>query len=212
MASRLVVVVVLLLSACAWATPVRVACLGDSITATAAARDTITFPGRLEIALNGAHPGGYTVGNFGVSATTTSQHVTTWANSIRSKGYDVLVLLTGVNDFATGVTGATAWTNADTIITQALADGLTVVVVTTLPWGGYSGWTAGKQTETDTFLTSLRARASITLVDTYPAFETAAGSDLLKASYNDGAAADGLHLDTDGDNALVAAIRAAWGV
>lgn len=209
MVSRALVAMCLLVGAPAWAAPVSVACLGDSITRGYPTYDNITYPGRLEIALNGAHPGGYTVGNFGVDGSRSSAHLTTWTNSIRGKGYDAVVILSGVNDLIAGISGATVWGNIDTIVTQALADGMVVVLVTTLPWRGYSGYSFPKQDEQDILLASIRARSGVIVVDAYPSFETTPGSDMLNASYGAG---DSLHLDTDGDNALVSLIMSAWGV
>lgn len=187
----------------------KIACIGDSITYTAATRANIPYPHRLEMTLNSAHPGEYVVANFGVSATTSSQHLTTWTNSIRNKGYDILVIISGVNDLAAGTAGATVWTNVDTIVTQALADGMTVVLFTTLPWKGYTLWTADKQTETDALLTSIRARSGVTLIDLYPSWETAPGSDIMLSEYDVG---DGLHPNSTGSDALAAAVHSALGL
>lgn len=191
------------------ATLTTIACLGDSITYTAQTRANVPWPNKLETSLNTAHPGTYAVANFGVSGSTSSQHVTTWTNSIDNKGYDILVIMSGVNDLNAGTAGATVWTNIDTIITAALADGMTVVLFTVLPWKGYVGWAAAEQTETDALLTSIRARASVTLIDTYPAWETSAGSDIMVAVYDVG---DGLHPNAAGSNELAALVKTALGL
>lgn len=208
MACRILALIVALYAGSAGAVT-KIACLGDSITYTAATRADIPYPHRLEIDLNTAHPGEYVVANFGVSGSTSSQHVTTWTNSIRNKGFNILVIMSGVNDLAAGTAGATVWTNIDSIITQALSDGMTVVLFTVLPWGGYLGWDAAKQTETDALLASIRARASVTLIDTYPSWETSAGSDIMIAVYDVG---DGLHPNASGSDNLAALVKTALGL
>lgn len=184
----------------------KIAWLGDSITWGGPARTTIPPPMRLQMLIEAGHPReGHIVANFGVSGATTNDNKTSWTNQIRSKGYDTLVFLSGVNDCLQDISAATAWSNQDSVITQALADGMTVVLITTLPWGNTASWTSGRQTLTDTLLVSQRARSGVVLLDAYPGFETAAGSKLLKASYDVG---DGLHLNLTGSDALAAAVYA----
>jgi lysophospholipase L1-like esterase len=168
----------------------QVACLGDSITYTASNRAPIPYPHQLEHLLNEASPGQYAVSNFGTPGHRSDQNLSTWTNYIRGRGYDVLVLLTGINDIVQDVTGANAWTSVNQIVDEAKSDGLTVILVTTLPFKGYSGWTSGRQTQLDALLTSIRAEGGLTLLDLYPSWETSAGSDIMKAAYDVG---DGLH-------------------
>jgi len=134
-----------------------IACLGDSITFGGITRTPVPWPHLLEDSLNAQYPGQYTVSNFGTPAHTAAQNLSTWTTNIRGKGYEVLVVLTGINSILTGVTGANTWTSINTIVDEAKADGMTVVLITTLPFKTYSGWTAGLQTQLDALLTSIRA-------------------------------------------------------
>lgn len=119
------------------------------------------------------------------------------------------MLLTGINDIVQDVTGATAWSYINQIVDEAKSDGMTVLLVTTLPFGSYSGWTSGRQAELDALLTSERAETGLTVVEMYPAWETVAGSDIMKAAYDVG---DGLHPGVDGTAQLAADVEAALGL
>jgi lysophospholipase L1-like esterase len=207
MITRLVVVAVLVFASLAHAVPVRVAVIGDSIAFSAKERVNVGVCLRIERRLNERTPGRYSVGSFAVSSTTAAQHLTAWTNQIRNRGFQGIVLAsTPVNSFIADVTGAAAFSDINTIITQALADGLWVVAMTTLPWGAYSLWSTPRQTQTDAYLTSIRGRAAITLVELYPTFEQSAGSKTLKVSFAD---PDLLHLNTAGNDALADALFAA---
>ena len=199
---------VLLLSDAAQAIT-QVACLGDSITLTASSRATKPYPHQLEHQLNALYPGEYAVANYGTGAHRSDQNLTTWTNNIRGRGFDVLVLLTGINDIVQDVSAATAWGNINTIVDEAKSDGLTVVLITVMPFGSYTSWTVGRQAVLDTLLTSIRAETGLTVLDLYPSWETSAGSDILLASYDVG---DGLHPGETGTTALATAVRGALGL
>lgn len=186
-----------------------IACLGDSITYTSVARAPVPWPHILETSLNAQYPGQYTVSNFGTPGHTASQNLSTWTSSIRGKGYEILVVLTGINSILTDVTGANTWTSINTIVDEAKADGMTVVLITTMPFGSYTDWTAGRQTQLDALLTSIRAEGGVTLVDLYPDWETSPGSDQLLAAYDVG---DFLHINAAGCTNLAGRVETALGL
>lgn len=211
MACRLLALL-LLLAAPAQAVT-TIAFLGDSLTATAVSRAPIPWSHLIEVSLNAQYPGQYACANYGTGGHTAAQNLTTWTNNIRGRGVDVLVVLTGINGIVLDQTGATVWTSINQIVDEAKADGLTVVLITTTPFGNYIGWTAGRQTELDSLLTSIRAEGGVTLLDLYPSWEElvdgGGGSDDLRADYDVG---DGSHFNTAAQAALAAAVETALGL
>lgn len=204
---RALLLVLLLASPAQAATDI--ACLGDSITYTAISRAPIPWPHIIEDALNAQYPGDYTVSNYGTPGHTAAQNLTTWTNSIRGKGYEILIVLTGVNGLLAGTAGATVWTSINQIVDEAKTDGMTVVLITILPFKSYIGWSAAIQTQTDTVLTSIRAEPGLTVLDLYPSWEQSAGDDILKVSYDIG---DGLHPNQTGVEQLAVDVEGALGL
>jgi lysophospholipase L1-like esterase len=90
-----------LLASAAWADPVKVACVGDSITAGVGAATGWSYPGQLQRMLGTAN---YTVRNFGVSGATLLRHGDrpyekqgAFKDALKFQP-DIVILMLGTND------------------------------------------------------------------------------------------------------------------
>lgn len=176
----------------------RVACVGTSITNGPPSRIHVPYPQLIELALNARTPGGYSVANYGVLSSTSAAHLATWTNNVRNRGFTVLMLESGINDLIIGSAAAAIWATIDTIITQALSDGLVVVLLGILPWGGYSSWNAARQTQTDALLALMVARGGVTYVNPYPTWLAGGVGVTMRADWT----TDGLHPNNTGNAVL----------
>lgn len=179
-----------------------VAMIGDSIT-----RSDTSAPTRVPLEVSKITR--KVVMNDAVSGETAAQCATRFNASVANKGYATTVIFCWVNSLNNGVTAAATFVSLQAMADAARAEGQKVVMVRTSPWATYSGWTAGKQTETDALWVLQQAycstySSSTTCVDTA---SLGTGSPLqLQAGYDYG---DGLHLNAAGAVALAALIAAA---
>lgn len=184
----------------------KVACQGDSITNTAPSRADMPYPTKLEFLMGASH----SVGNHGVLSALISGASTMFTNSITGKGFTHDVLLIGVNDILAGTSGATAYTAWAVLANAIRSAGLTLIPCTVMPFGNYTGWSAGKQTELaalNASIASYAATNSLTLVDLYAGMGDTDPTK-LKASYDCG---DGLHPNQAGANQMATLVATALG-
>lgn len=160
--------------------------LGDSLTE--GATGAYPWPARLTAALAPS----IGVANQGKSGDTAAQAATRYTNAIAGQGFYGLILMVGINDITADTPAATIWTAQNGTITTALAAGMPVVLLTTLPFGNSSDWSAPRQVQLDALLVSQRARAGVTLVDLNALMST---GNALSAAYDYG---DGKHLNDTG--------------
>lgn len=184
----------------------RVAVIGDSTAAGFAA--DVSFSQELQ----NDYAAQRAVMNRGISGAAYSGISTAYTVSVAGRDHQYLVLLGGVNDILTDVTGATAFGNYNTgIITDAIAAGIYAKIVwcTPLPFGNYAGWTAGRQTQMDALLTSIRGRSGTNLVicDIEADFDD--GAKKMKVIYDSG---DGLHPNQAGEDRMKVLIKASLGI
>lgn len=120
-----------------------VACLGDSLTFNVSAL-TLTWPELLDLALfpnRGAS-------NNGLSGYTVAQIHARYTADVRGL-YPAMTVLAGANDLIAGTSATTMWnTDYKPMLDDAVAQGIKVLAFTMPPWGTFSGWTSGKQTQT----------------------------------------------------------------
>lgn len=87
-----------------------------------------------------------TIANSAKSGDTIQGMQARYDASIKGQGGRGLVFTGGVNNFnVLNEDGPTAWGRAESLINEALADGLRVLAIGFGGWSGYSGWTSGKQ-------------------------------------------------------------------
>lgn len=124
-----------------------------------------------------------------------------------SKGYNTLVYGGGTNDLSSSVSGATLATATQSLLSDALAQGHSLVVVGVLPRGGSAGWTLAMETERVAYNTAMQtwcALVGAVYVDPSSMGTGASPIDALKAQY---AAPDSLHLTRAGARALAALVK-----
>lgn len=131
--------------------------------------------------------------NAGIGGYTSANLKTLWETSYRGGSYTHLLILIGTNDLASGVASATIIANIDSIVTQALEDGLDVTLCTILPRKNGASYSAGLQTRLEEVNAWILAREDVTAVDTYVAMGDT-DPMALKASYD----TDGLHPNATG--------------
>jgi lysophospholipase L1-like esterase len=128
---------------------------------------------------------------------------------VKAKGYDGVAILSSINDPAGDVPTSTSTANINSIVDEALEEGLKVVLCTPTPFGNYAGWNASRQQLLDDFNAWIRAKAAgdprIALVEAYDAMGDADPQDLL-AAYDSG---DGVHFSAAGDQAFADLVESA---
>jgi lysophospholipase L1-like esterase len=180
----------------------QIAALGDSITAGIYDTTLTPYPETLA-GLEGptvmAH-------NFGIGANGTEQVLMRWRADVRGRGFPKMVLLAGINDVNVDMPSAFTIANLETIIDEARADGMTVVVMTLLPGGKPGG--DPKRVELDAVNAWLRTNVPLKgaiLVDAYAALDDGTGA--MAAAYDiDGGS---LHPSQAGLDLIAALVSAA---
>ncbi len=114
--------------------------LGDSISAGSVSAP-IMPPSELTQII------GRTVWNKGLPADNAAGCLSRWTNRIRGKNYSTLIYACGTNDMIAGSVPAahTAWTASQTVLDQALADGMRVFAGNILPEGAAVGYNTNVQ-------------------------------------------------------------------
>lgn len=162
-----------------------IAWLGDSIIAGTGSTPN-TPPMQLKTVTD---PG--SAFNLATGGYTTTQCATRYTSAaVAGAGHRTLIWSCGVNDMATGVSGATAWANAQAVVTAARAAGLKVIITSIMPWKNSAGWTAGKQTETVAYNAAASAWAGANgalYVDLFTPMGGGGGDpDVLAVAYDSG--------------------------
>lgn len=187
---------------CPVETATTVACLGDSITNGVVVGVDYTFPRQLQAALGTMWP----TANHGISGQRVDQMLARLRTNIVGKGYTRLVLLGGINDIIQDLTAAAIYANIQTVVSEAAADGMTVYVLTVLPFGdSVPYWSAPRQAVLEALNALIMGGTGYTPIDTYTALQDPADLDALLPAH---AQADGLHLDESGTGAMAVAVDA----
>jgi lysophospholipase L1-like esterase len=176
------------------------AALGDSLTE--GATGIYPWPARVTANLRSTS---YAVANQGKSGGTASDANTRWTNQVKGQGFHGLVLFIGINDILAGTSAATIFTSISATVTDALAQGIPVVVMTLSPFGTYVSWTSGKQTQWAALNTSIRALAGVTVLDAASFMADPNNAANLNPAYDFG---DGLHFNDTGFVAMAAQVQA----
>jgi hypothetical protein len=155
--------------------------------------------------------------NKGIGGNTTAQMLArfnTDAIGNTSPG-DGIIIQGGINNIlSTADTAQDILDDIDAMIALSLTNDRVPIVMMILPWKGYSGWDAGKQTITDDVNTGIIARevTNVVLVvtDQYDRMEDATNADYMITGYDK----DGLHPTYSGDHAVsrinLDTIKPAW--
>lgn len=178
--------------------------LGDSITFGG-----VSAPTRPphELRTNYAAASSRMVQNAGWPGDTVAQMKTRWDSYIAQSGFGTLVFLGGINDLRIGTSAATTYATAVQILNDARSRGMTVVVLGVTPWKNWVEWTAGRQTETDSYNALLSAWAGANGATYVSTDSLGTGSPLaLAPAYDSG---DGLHPNAAGSTALAALVAGA---
>lgn len=181
-----------------------IAWLGDSIIAGTGSTPN-TPPMQLKTVTD---PG--SVFNLATGGYTTTQCATRYTSAtVAGGGHRTLIWSCGVNDMATGVSGATAWANAQAVVAAARAAGLKVIITSIMPWKNSAGWTAGKQTETAAYNAAASAWASANgalYVDLFTPMGGGGGDpDVLAVAYDSG---DLIHPNATGAGIIASLVGA----
>lgn len=141
----------------------------------------------------------YLVRNFGISGHRTGQALDRWRNRVRPASPDVVVVWVGSNDLFNDVPTAEAFANLETIVSEAVGDGASVLVATIPPMGKRAGWTPAIQANLEQYNDWIRHLPSthpgVLVIDTYSAMGLPEQPHILRPEYDSG---DGLHHTTAG--------------
>lgn len=193
-----------------WTVPIgNVAVLGDSIMA---GTDVTRIPATAIANRLGPL---WRASNFAVSGArvaTGSPQVSSsqWSDTgvgARRRGYNVIVLLAGVNDLDNDYGAAATYADLANLYNDVLAEpNSRLVVCTVMPWKGNSAWTSGREAQRITLNGSIRAfaaaNANTHLVDLAAVMADPADAEAMWAPY----VLDYLHPNQAGSDALAAAV------
>jgi lysophospholipase L1-like esterase len=147
--------------------------------------------------------------NLATGGYTTAQCATRWTSAaVTGAGHRTLIWSCGVNDMATGVSGATAWANTQAVVAAARAAGMKVIITSIAPWKNSSGWTAGKQTETAAYNAAASAWAGANgalYVDLFTPMGGGGDPDVLAVAYDSG---DLIHPNATGAGIIASLVGA----
>lgn len=175
----------------------RTAWLGDSLSG-------LWTVGPSEVLLTQRPPARYatvtgrTVDNWAHQGDELSDAILQWTNYGDRTRAQRIVIWVGINDIVAGANGTTLAGTLTTWVTARLAESKFVTIVNLAPFGGYSGWSAGKQTQADAFNSAIAtycaAHVGTTVcVDVNTPLNDGAGN--LDPAYDSG---DGLHFNQAG--------------
>jgi lysophospholipase L1-like esterase len=172
--------------------PLKVLAVGDSLTAGA-------YPTLLEHYL----APGSTVSVQAVEGGGAERVYHNAYNALASGNYDVVVVLAGVNDLASGRSVSTTKEWLQRIYDEAIAAGSRVVTVELLPWAGHP---IGAMKVAETEALNLWIRQLDGFARTRTVSTTSMGDGLGRSLY---AGIDGLHLTRAGNEKLAQLVAAA---
>jgi lysophospholipase L1-like esterase len=176
--------------------PPTYSAIGDSITCCGTAT-SLNWPRRLRDLWAGSK----VIANNAVGGMTTATMLSAqWTGITKSRGYEGVFILGGINDIIGLVAEATIISNLTQMYDEARAEGLAVHPITILPASGAAGWTAGMQTKLENVNAAILAYCathSLTCIDAYNS--GLRSGTALAAAYNSG---DGLHVNVAGSNFL----------
>jgi lysophospholipase L1-like esterase len=132
----------------------KVYALGDSITFYG-----VGVPRPYPAKLNAILGTGYDVTNAGLSGDIVSNMKTRYEATARN--WDRCIFSGGINDFQlNNATAAATFATASALLDEMRADGCRPIVLLVTPWANWSTWTAGKQTNSDSYNSSLLSYCS----------------------------------------------------
>jgi lysophospholipase L1-like esterase len=184
-----------------------VAFLGDSIT-EGFGMNTKPWPQIIHERRDGT---GFAIANHANSGEKASAMATRYDNQVAGRGYTAVVFGPMTNDLPDGTTGAAIYATILAKAQAAQAEGMEVVLCTTLPRKNGAAYSGPLQTELDALNALLLAAPSEDLpgayvVDFYTAMGDAGDADALKLTWT----SDGLHpLGGDAQEAMADAFDAA---
>lgn len=190
----------------------RTGWIGDSLSA-----NTVASTGSVQVYPRAperyATDSARTVDNWAVNGSTLVANCeaqwTSWAQRSSPKQ---LVILCGINDIAiNAANGHTLWTSMQTWITSLSPLPPRIVLLNLLPFGAYSGWSAGEETQRLNFNSDMAAYCATAdggtvCVDASTAMWDPGNHTNLNPAYE---APDHLHLNQTGANALGDAVFSA---
>jgi lysophospholipase L1-like esterase len=203
-------------AACLSAVPARasatnkVAAIGDSITRGQFATNSYGYPQLIEQQINALST--TRVDNWARGSATCANMVTTWRTYIKGKGYTHLFVMCGTNDAFSDISGASSWSSLQTIADEARAEGITVVLLTTPPFGNSVLWSSARETQLQALRTSILnycTANSLNCVDANTILHDPANPTKLLPANDYG---DGTHMTAAGNAALVTPLRTALGL
>lgn len=99
--------------------------------------------------------------NAGVGGNTIAQCTARWESTYRFAGYQTLIWSCAVNDLVAARTGAAMASDTESVLAEAKAAGMKVIVTGVMPWATSAGWTSGENTEGLNYNTALAAYCAV---------------------------------------------------
>jgi lysophospholipase L1-like esterase len=186
--------------------------IGDSVTEVGYDTNPYGWPVQLQNLLGT----GYLVSNQGSGFDQSGDMLTRWTASVRAavatQPGKRLIVGGGYNDIIQGTLAATAWSNLQTILDQALADGDSVVVETIGPMNGFGSYDSTWETKRTTIngnITAYASAHSLPVLDKATILAKSGDATSINPAYDGG---DHLHPNKLGNAAIAAAAKIALGL
>jgi lysophospholipase L1-like esterase len=198
------------LARCSTATVITA--IGDSVTEVGYDTNPYGWP----VALQNLLGTGYLVSNQGSGFDQTSDILTRWTGAVRAavaaQAGKRLIVEGGYNDIIQGTSAATAWSNLQTLLDQAIADGDSVVVANVGPMNGFGAYDSTWETKRASLNASIASYAtahSLPVLDLATLWAKSGDATTINPAYNGG---DNLHPNVAGNAVAAAAAKAAFGL
>jgi len=147
--------------------------------------------------------------NEGAPGAGSAECLERWRSLVRARDFGWLVLMCGLNDLRGGAPAQLAWVNLQTLLDEALADGLRVVPMTLQPFKGDLAWSADRQAQLLALNGSILqycAAKRLRCVDVYAVLNDPGNDGAQQPRYDSG---DHLHFNQAGHDVIGGLLGAA---
>ncbi len=184
---------------------IKVATVGDSLSVDPpSSLEYYHYPSQLELFYDVTQSDSFAVGAAQTGSAQNPKGMRLqYEDSVANAGYDLLIVLGGVNDVASGRSVSFTQENLGYIYSQAKAKGMKVAAIPILPWGCYYTSDGNKVAQTKEINAWIEANNDVDyFIDVYALFSD--GNDCLKEEYS----LDTIHVNRAGHDKLAEIINA----
>lgn len=183
---------------------IKVATVGDSLSVDPpSSLEYYHYPSQLELFYDVTQSDSFAVGAAQTGSAQNPKGMRLqYEDSVANAGYDLIIVLGGVNDVASGRSVTFTQDNLGYIYSQAKAKGMKVAAIPILPWGCFYTSDGNKVNQTKAINAWIEANNDVDyFIDVYDLFSD--GNDCLKEEYS----LDNIHVNRTGHDKLAEIIN-----